>query len=58
MDGQPANPYEAPRAADNVDAEAQEAARFIPFEPFSFLGGGGNGWHDSLSGRRVVRVRR
>jgi uncharacterized RDD family membrane protein YckC len=34
------------------------AARFIPFEPFSFLGGSGYGWHDSLSGTRVVRVRR
>ena len=33
-------------------------ARFIPFEAFSFLGGSGNGWHDSLSGTRVVRVRR
>jgi uncharacterized RDD family membrane protein YckC len=33
------------------------AARFIPFEPFSLLGGG-NGWHDSMSGTRVVRVRR
>jgi uncharacterized RDD family membrane protein YckC len=33
-------------------------ARFIPFEPFSFLGGSGYGWHDSLSGTRVVRVRR
>jgi uncharacterized RDD family membrane protein YckC len=33
-------------------------ARFIPFEPFSFLGGSGSGWHDSLSGTRVVRVRR
>lgn len=32
-------------------------ARFIPFEPFSFLGGSGTGWHDSLSGTRVVRVR-
>jgi len=33
-------------------------ARFIPFEAFSFLGSSGNGWHDSLSGTRVVRVRR
>ena len=34
-------------------------ARFIPFEPFSLLfGGSGQGWHDSLSGTRVVRVRR
>lgn len=35
------------------------AARFIPFEPFSVAFGGDNvGWHDSLSGTRVVRVRR
>jgi len=30
------------------------AARFIPFEPFSFLGGKPTGWHDSLSGTLVV----
>jgi len=35
------------------------AARFIPFEPFSLLFGNANvGWHDSLSGTLVVRVRR
>jgi uncharacterized RDD family membrane protein YckC len=33
-------------------------ARFIPFEPFSVLGSSNQGWHDSLSGTRVVRVRR
>jgi uncharacterized RDD family membrane protein YckC len=34
-------------------------ARFIPFEPFSVLFGRSNsGWHDSLSGTRVVKVRR
>ena len=34
-------------------------ARFIPFEPFSFFGGKGHpvGWHDSLSGTRVIRDR-
>ena len=34
-------------------------ARMIPFEPFSVLAGGDPpvGWHDSLSGTRVVRVR-
>lgn len=32
-------------------------ARFIPFEVFSFLFANA-GWHDSLSGTRVVRVRR
>lgn len=33
-------------------------ARLIPFEPFSFLGRQQPvGWHDSLSGTRVVRTR-
>ncbi len=31
-------------------------ARFIPFEPFSFLFGGN--WHDAASGTRVVREKR
>jgi uncharacterized RDD family membrane protein YckC len=33
-------------------------ARIIPFEAFSFFGGKGFpvGWHDSLSGTRVIRV--
>jgi len=30
--------------------------RFIPFEPFSFLGDEGKGWHDKLSKTRVVNV--
>ncbi|MCB0630326.1 MAG: RDD family protein [Saprospiraceae bacterium] len=30
-------------------------ARLIPFEPFSFLGSRPVGWHDSLSGTRVVQ---
>lgn len=30
-------------------------ARFIPFEPFSFFTRDAIGWHDSLSGTRVVR---
>lgn len=30
------------------------AARLIPFEPFSFLGSTGSGWHDSLSKTKVV----
>lgn len=33
-------------------------ARLIPFEPFSLLGGSPPvGWHDSLSGTRVIRIR-
>jgi len=32
-------------------------ARFIPFEPFSFFGSKGMGWHDTVSGTRVVRTR-
>ena len=33
-------------------------SRFIPFEAFSFFGGKGRpvGWHDSLSGTRVVQI--
>ncbi len=30
--------------------------RFIPFEPFSFLGGNARGWHDTLSKTYVVDV--
>ncbi len=34
------------------------AARMIPFEPFSFLfGDNTTGWHDSLSGTRVIDER-
>lgn len=29
-------------------------SRFIPFEAFSFLGGNGYGWHDSLTNTRVI----
>ena len=34
-------------------------ARMIPFEAFSFFGGKGFpvGWHDSLSGTRVIKIR-
>ncbi|MEN6496436.1 MAG: RDD family protein [Thermoguttaceae bacterium] len=32
-------------------------ARMIPFEQFSFLGREAIGWHDRLSGTRVVRTR-
>ena len=33
-------------------------ARFVPFEPFSFLFGGTppNGWHDKWSNTRVVKI--
>jgi uncharacterized RDD family membrane protein YckC len=34
----------------------RSAARFIPLEPFSFLGSSQRGWHDSLSRTRVVRA--
>ena len=35
----------------------RSCARFIPFEAFSFFGGKGFpvGWHDSISGTRVIR---
>lgn len=32
-------------------------SRFVPFEPFSFLGDQPIGWHDSWSGTRVVKTR-
>ncbi len=31
--------------------------RFIPFEPFSFLGGDAVGWHDKLSKTRVITTK-
>ena len=34
------------------------AARFIPFEPFSFLGANASGWHDSLSKTKVIDTSR
>jgi uncharacterized RDD family membrane protein YckC len=38
---------------------ARTAARFIPLDHFSVLfGSTGSGWHDSLSGTRVISVRR
>jgi uncharacterized RDD family membrane protein YckC len=36
----------------------RSAARSIPFEPFSFFGTEPGGWHDRLSGTRVVRKAR
>jgi uncharacterized RDD family membrane protein YckC len=30
--------------------------RFIPFEPFSFLGSESSGWHDKLSKTRVIEI--
>jgi uncharacterized RDD family membrane protein YckC len=33
-------------------------ARFVPFEPFSFLGSDAVGWHDRWSGTRVVKLLR
>lgn len=32
-------------------------SRIIPFEPFSFLGQTGRGWHDSFSGTYVIKAR-
>ncbi len=32
----------------------RSAARLIPFEPFSFLGSGAGGWHDTLSKTLVI----
>jgi len=36
----------------------RSAARCLPFEPFSFFGREPVGWHDTLSGTRVVRKAR
>lgn len=33
-------------------------ARFIPFEPFSFLGAQPGGWHDRMSGTMVVDLKK
>lgn len=30
--------------------------RFIPFEPFSFLGSDNSGWHDKLSKTKVIEI--
>ncbi len=36
----------------------RSCARMIPFEPFSFVfGDTTSGWHDSLSGTRVIDIR-
>lgn len=32
-------------------------ARCVPFEPLSFLGGDGVGWHDKWTDTRVIRTR-
>jgi len=34
----------------------RSVTRFIPFEPFSFLGNLPDGWHDRLSGTMVIRA--
>ncbi|MGE0077410.1 MAG: RDD family protein [Bacteroidales bacterium] len=34
----------------------RSVCRFIPFEPFSFLGDNAIGWHDTLSKTRVIDV--
>lgn len=33
----------------------RSACRLIPLDPFSYFGGRGNGWHDTLSGTQVVK---
>ena len=35
---------------------ARSASRFIPFEPFSFLGGENSGWHDRISKTKVIEL--
>ena len=40
---------------DNRTFLRRTFCRMIPFEQFSFLGGTGRGWHDSISNTYVVR---
>src|SRR5262245_35075281 len=40
------------------DLLGRSFARVVPFEPLSFLGATGIGWHDRWSGTRVVSLRR
>jgi uncharacterized RDD family membrane protein YckC len=42
-------------ALDMGKAASRSLCRFIPFEPFSFLGEGASGWHDTISGTIVVK---
>lgn len=39
-------------------ALVRSLCRFIPFEPFSFLGEDGKGWHDSISKTYVVDIKK
>jgi uncharacterized RDD family membrane protein YckC len=51
--------------AEHVDGRAltvrgaltRSLCRLIPFEAFSFLGSGPGGWHDTITGTRVVNLR-
>ncbi len=40
---------------DFKTAFIRSLCRLISFEQFSYLGGGLNGWHDSLSNTQVVQ---
>lgn len=42
------------RKPDFQETFIRTICRLIPFDAFSFLGGNGYGWHDSLSKTRVV----
>ena len=45
--------------ASGAQIFGRSLCRFIPFEAFSFFGGAGRpvGWHDSISGTRVIETR-
>lgn len=43
---------------DLGDIFIRSLCRFIPFNPFSFLGTDGKGWHDSISKTYVVDVKK
>ena len=39
------------------DAFLRSLSRFVPFEPFSFLGNTARGWHDTWTNTYVVNAR-
>lgn len=47
-------------APSTIQVFVRTLLRFIPFEAFSFLGGKGRpvGWHDRLSGTKVISIKK
>ncbi len=46
------------RKPDIITIFQRTLIRFVPFEPFSFLGKKAYGWHDNWSGTYVIKARR